>query len=76
MKSWKLTRKFRIPEKKLDSLSNNQQGMDLGTLEVPFEHMTVTFIVFSGLNMMVPILNKELGYGWCQNQYRKDTEHI
>ena len=41
-KSWKLTRKFRIPEKKLDSLSNKPRWTDLGMLEVPFHHTTVT----------------------------------
>ena len=43
-KSWKLTRKFKLPEKKLDALSNKQRQTDLGMLEVPFHHTTVTFM--------------------------------
>ena len=46
--------------------------MDLGTLEVPFEHTTVTFIVFvwsqyDGAN----IEQRTIGYGWRQNQEAK-----
>ena len=43
-KTWKLTRKLRTPEKKLDSLSNIQRQTDLGTLVFPFINPTITYI--------------------------------